>query len=206
MFSQNVRRTWETPHSENKATSHLLCVPLEGAAALDFSITDYCFCVCVWVCVGDAAAVIFSSSEGIMWMKPDGSEQKKITNRTGTSGALTSLTADNTLYWANTEHTHVYRYWTRAHTHTHTRTSLQVLNTELCVFSGWTWMQEIRSPQWWSQEPVGLWDWLWTGLTRFCTGPVTELELYTPRHWTEPNTPLSSRVCPPPPPLRSSLY
>lgn len=58
---------------------------------------------------GDAAAVIFSSSEGIMWMKPDGSEQKKITNRTGTSGALTSLTADNTLYWANTEHTRVYR-------------------------------------------------------------------------------------------------
>ncbi|XP_034162680.2 low-density lipoprotein receptor-related protein 8 isoform X2 [Pangasianodon hypophthalmus] len=58
---------------------------------------------------GDAAAVIFSSSEGIMWMKPDGSEQKKIINSTGTSGALTSLTADNTLYWANTEHTHVYR-------------------------------------------------------------------------------------------------
>ncbi|KAF5880109.1 very low-density lipoprotein receptor-like, partial [Clarias magur] len=55
----------------------------------------------------DAAAVIFSSSEGIMWMKPDGSELRKITNTTGTSGALTSLTADNTLYW--TQHTHIYR-------------------------------------------------------------------------------------------------
>ncbi|MCI4380474.1 hypothetical protein PGIGA_G00240380 [Pangasianodon gigas] len=63
----------------------------------------------VSIALGDAAAVIFSSSEGIMWMKPDGSEQKKIINSTGTSGALTSLTADNTLYWANTEHTHVYR-------------------------------------------------------------------------------------------------
>ncbi|KAF7695720.1 hypothetical protein HF521_007443 [Silurus meridionalis] len=57
----------------------------------------------------DAAAVIFSSSEGIMWMKPDGSEQKRISNRTGTSGALSSLTAANTLYWAYTDHTHIYR-------------------------------------------------------------------------------------------------
>ncbi|KAG7332819.1 hypothetical protein KOW79_004653 [Hemibagrus wyckioides] len=58
---------------------------------------------------GDTAVVIFSSSEGIVWMKPDGSEMKKITNWTGTSGALTSHTADNTLYWANTDHTHIYR-------------------------------------------------------------------------------------------------
>ncbi|XP_060737619.1 very low-density lipoprotein receptor-like [Tachysurus vachellii] len=56
---------------------------------------------------GDTAAVVFSSSEGIVWMKPDGSENKKITNTTGTSGALTSHTADNTLYWTNTEH--IYR-------------------------------------------------------------------------------------------------
>ncbi|KAK3539418.1 hypothetical protein QTP70_007490 [Hemibagrus guttatus] len=34
---------------------------------------------------------------------------KKIANWTGTSGALTSHTADNTLYWANTDHTHIYR-------------------------------------------------------------------------------------------------
>ncbi|KAM9475425.1 low-density lipoprotein receptor-related protein 8-like [Clarias gariepinus] len=55
----------------------------------------------------DAAAVIFSSSEGIMWMKPDGSGLRNIINTTGTSGALTSLSDDNTLYW--TQHTHIYK-------------------------------------------------------------------------------------------------
>ncbi|XP_060788621.1 low-density lipoprotein receptor-like isoform X2 [Neoarius graeffei] len=60
-------------------------------------------------CEDNAAAVIFSSGDGIMWMKPDGSEQKKLTSSTGTSGALTSHTAENTVYWAHAEHTHIYR-------------------------------------------------------------------------------------------------
>ncbi|XP_072537358.1 low-density lipoprotein receptor-related protein 8 [Salminus brasiliensis] len=58
---------------------------------------------------GAAAGVVFSSSSGISWMNTNGSDQKTISESTGSPGPLAALMANSTLYWSNPEHAGVYR-------------------------------------------------------------------------------------------------
>ncbi|XP_035377692.1 very low-density lipoprotein receptor-like isoform X2 [Electrophorus electricus] len=61
------------------------------------------------VATGDAARLVFSSSEGIGWMGKSDSSWEQIASITGTPGPIAAHIPNSTLFWSNPEHPYIYR-------------------------------------------------------------------------------------------------
>ncbi|XP_065104474.1 low-density lipoprotein receptor-related protein 8-like isoform X2 [Paramisgurnus dabryanus] len=57
---------------------------------------------------GGVAHIVVSTIDGVKWMDLNGSEERSITNQTGTPGPLATHNAKNTLYWASPDDDVIY--------------------------------------------------------------------------------------------------